>query len=155
MDQTKEQRCNFCTNEHLSETMILNYFSIPTFCTISIIVATLGSKVAFHSSVAVYPEPVEGSQSFHLYCLWHQKVMRIIARQIVFKKRCTNIRSWHQLLHKGHRPVGCRAQAKAFWNLRSGFRNKRWSPFAITKPRGLSYKWLPWKFILHGLGAAP
>ena len=38
-------------------------FLIPAFVFYGIIVATLGSKAYFHSGVAVYPEPVEGSQS--------------------------------------------------------------------------------------------
>ena len=40
---------------------------VPAFVFYVAIVATLGSKVTFHSSVAVYPEPVEGSQSLRQY----------------------------------------------------------------------------------------
>ncbi len=42
------------------------FLRIPAVVFYGNIVATLGLKVAFHSGVAVHPEPVEGSQSVHL-----------------------------------------------------------------------------------------
>jgi hypothetical protein len=65
---------------------------VPAFVFYGVIVATLGSPVAFHSGVAVYPEPVKGSHYVHRHLVAHlqSSIQRVL---LIYKLVFSNLPS--------------------------------------------------------------